>query len=76
MNEAQLVRLLEVKFGSLDFWWLSKDWKQRHYQQVARLIISAFESEGLTDSDTQGLCRRCGKEDNYVSGLCWYCVEE
>lgn len=38
-----LPSLLKVRFGGLDFWRLSKEWKEVQYAQVSNEIISLMD---------------------------------
>lgn len=37
------INTLRVRFGGLDFWRLSKKWKEIHYRQTANMIVDEFD---------------------------------
>jgi hypothetical protein len=39
---SELIRILEARFGGLDFWRLTKEWKLVKYEQVARELQLFF----------------------------------
>lgn len=39
----ELIQFLTLRYGGLDYWWLSKKWKQIHHEETARIIIRLFD---------------------------------
>lgn len=57
-----IIALLKIKYGGLDYWRLSKDWKELHHTQVAHILLADIDiiigmilDEGKSTSPTDTL---------------------